>query len=161
MMRSMLVRRRATLSVVFVLTVAPDRLTTAGRAPLDVAAGHMELARDGSAVVTCPFSRAPIVGLVTVANASKTLAGNRVGEDLLRSCDSLGPVRKDPHSAILNQLVGHTLPRRLTDGRFSCEPRRLRGPTEALLFQCQILPDVDWNELWLGSCNRLLGGHAL
>jgi len=42
--------------------------------------------------------------------------------------------------------------------RFSCEPQRLRGPTEALEFQCQTLPEVDWNALWLVSCNRLLDG---
>jgi hypothetical protein len=29
----------------------------------------------------------------------------------------------------------------LTDWRFSCEPQRLRGPTEAPKCQCQTLPD--------------------
>jgi hypothetical protein len=48
--------------------------------------------------------------------------------------------------------------RRPTDWRFSCEPQRLRGPTEAPKFQSQTLPDVDWNALWLVSCNRLLDG---
>ena len=33
----------------------------------------------------------------------------------------------------------------------------LRDPTEAPEFQCQTLPKVDWNALWLVSCNRLLG----
>jgi len=42
--------------------------------------------------------------------------------------------------------------------RFSCEPQRLCGPAEAPRFQCQTLPEVDWDALWLVSCNRLLGG---
>jgi hypothetical protein len=45
----------------------------------------------------------------------------------------------------------------LTDWRFSCEPQRLRGSAEAPKFQCPTLPNVDWKELWLVSCNRLLG----
>jgi hypothetical protein len=45
----------------------------------------------------------------------------------------------------------------LTDWRFSCEPQRLRGATEAPKFQCRTLPKVGWNALWLVSCNRLLG----
>jgi hypothetical protein len=40
----------------------------------------------------------------------------------------------------------------------SCEPQRLRGSLEAPMFQCQTLPEVDWNELWLVSCSALLGG---
>jgi hypothetical protein len=26
------------------------------------------------------------------------------------------------------------------------------------MLQCKTLPEVDWNALWLVSCNRLLGG---
>ena len=40
----------------------------------------------------------------------------------------------------------------------SCEPQRLRGSLEAPEFQCQTLPEVDWNALWLGSCSALLDG---
>ncbi len=46
--------------------------------------------------------------------------------------------------------------RRPTDWRFSCEPQRLRGPTEAPKSRCQTLPELDWNALWLVSCNRLI-----
>ena len=38
----------------------------------------------------------------------------------------------------------------------SCEPQRLRGSTEAPRLQCQRLPEVDWNALWLVSCSALL-----
>jgi hypothetical protein len=34
-----------------------------------------------------------------------------------------------------------------------------RRTTEAPKFQYQTLPEVDWDALWLGSCNRLLGGQ--
>jgi hypothetical protein len=40
----------------------------------------------------------------------------------------------------------------------SCEPQRLRGSPEAPELQCQRLPKVDWNALWLVSCSALLGG---
>jgi len=62
-------------------------------------------------------------------------------------------------------LVGvagsHRLSSAPNDWRFSCEPQRLRGPTEAPKFQCQTLPEVDWNVLWLVSCNRLLGSRRV
>ena len=50
---------------------------------------------------------------------------------------------------------------RITDWRFSCEAQRLRGPAEAPRFQGQTLPKVDWNALWLVSCNRLLDGGLI
>ena len=40
----------------------------------------------------------------------------------------------------------------------SCEPQRLLGSPEAPELQCQRLPKVDWNALWLGSCSALLDG---
>jgi hypothetical protein len=58
----------------------------------------------------------------------------------------------------LGGRVGLTSSRCLTDWRFSCEPLRLGGPAEAPESQCQTVPEVDCNALWLVSCNRLLAG---
>jgi hypothetical protein len=35
----------------------------------------------------------------------------------------------------------------------SCEPQRLRGSLEAPKFRRHTLTEVDWNALWLVSCN--------
>jgi hypothetical protein len=63
-------------------------------------------------------------------------------------------MREDP-KATVDEMEAQ---RGLTDRRFSCEPQRFRGPSEAPKVQCQTLPEIDWRVLWLVSCNRLLDG---
>jgi hypothetical protein len=49
---------------------------------------------------------------------------------------------------------GGTLPNKALQ---TDEPQRLRGPLEAPKFQCQTLPKVDWNALWLAAERRSVG----
>ena len=60
---------------------AVEPLTTTARATLDVAAFHVELTLDYAAVVTRARISAPIIWLLSIANAWNLLAVDNAGGD--------------------------------------------------------------------------------
>ena len=87
--------------------------------------------------------------------------GQAIPKGTVEDLDRLESVGKD---AVNEVLLGiHTLCRYApvappNGSALSCEARRLRGSTEAPGLQCERLPKVDRNALWLVSCSAMLGG---
>ena len=91
------------------LTVTTQELSVTGGALLRVAARHVELALEDSAIMTGLLIGAPVVSLRAIWNSRNWLAGARIALDGLRFRNARRPPLDHPYATVLDETGHHPI----------------------------------------------------